>query len=254
MRTRLYILFFILFLGKINPLSAQKQIEGIVFDMDTKQRIAKVNIRNVSGGGEVFNNSKGEFQIKAKKGDILIASSKGFQGDKVKVEDSPVILFYLKRATIYLQEVTVKGRKTPEEILQQERENYNKAYRLADPGSVFSVGPTGAGVSINAIYSLFSREVKNAKRLTRLIENDYKENMIDYKFTEALVVKVTGLKDERLKDFMTQYRPSYFFVISATEYQMTTYIQSSYEQYISNPALKRLPLLPDITLDIKPYK
>jgi co-chaperonin GroES (HSP10) len=253
-RSSLYILCLLFFFGKSDFLFAQKQMEGIVFDGDTKQRIAKVRIINVNSGDEVYNNSKGEFSIQVKKGDVLIAASKGFHADTVTIDERPVLLFYLKRATIYLEEVSVMGRKTPEQILEQERENFNKAYRLADPGDVFSVGPTGAGVSINAIYSLFSREVKNAKRLTRIIENDYKENIIDYKFTETLVSKITGLQNEYLKDFMIQYRPSYYFVISASEYQMTAYIRSSYVQFTSNPALKRLPLLPEIKLDIEPYR
>ncbi|WP_270088819.1 hypothetical protein [Sphingobacterium sp. SYP-B4668] len=254
MRSSLYILFLLIFVGKNETLFAQKQVEGIVFDSDTKQRIAKVNITNINSEEEVYNNTRGEFSIRAKKGDVLIASSKGFHSDTLTMDDRPVLLFYLRRATIYLDEVSVMGRKTPEQVFKEERESFNKAYRLADPGSVFSVGPTGAGVSINAIYSLFSREVKNAKRLTRIIENDHKENIIDYKFTQALVSKITGLQDEYLKDFMVQYRPSYYFVISASEYQMTAYIRSSYEQFTSNPALKRLPLLPEIKLDIEPYK
>src|SRR5690606_39343391 len=89
------------------------------------------------------------------------------------------------------------------------------AYARGSPGSILSVAPTGAGVSIDALYKLISREGRNARRLQEIIEEDYRESVIDYRFTPELVSRATGLTGEALRDFMRQYRPSYLFVLSA---------------------------------------
>jgi hypothetical protein len=51
--------------------SQQKEVTGIVFDKDTKARIAKVNVLNITSGKSVYNTFKGEFNIAAQPGDVL---------------------------------------------------------------------------------------------------------------------------------------------------------------------------------------
>src|SRR5690606_71263 len=128
---------------------------------------------------------------------------------------------------IWLDEVSVVARRSPEERLQANKREYSTAYSKGDAGSIFSTAPTGAGLSISALYSLISREGKNSRRLQEIIERDYRESVIDYRFTPDLVSSVTGLKDDDLRDFMQQYRPSYYFVLSANDYNLVFYIRSS---------------------------
>lgn len=225
---------------------AQKRIEGIVSDFKTKQRISKVTIHNTRTKEEVFNNSKGEFSILAEKGDVLIANSREYFPDTLTVGTSPVILFHLKRESIYIDEVSVVAKKDPDEILKKARIDYEKAFRLSESGDLFSVGQNGAGLSINSIYSLFSREAKNAKRLKKLIESDYKDNVIDYKFSEQLVSRTTGLEGEELNKFRRIFKPSYFFIISCTQYELTNYIKDCYEKYQKNPSRFFIEPLPTI--------
>lgn len=232
--------------------SAQKNVEGIVSDLNTKQRIARVVIKNIRTNLSVFNNSKGEFSIFASQGDTLIASSKEYFADTVVVGHSAVVLFHLKRESIYIGEVAVYAKKDPDEILKSTRSEYEKAYRLSDPGDLFSVGQNGAGLSINSIYSLFSREAKNAKRLKKVIENDYKENVIDYKFSDELVSKTTGLTGEELAKFRRAFRPSYFFIVAASQYDLANYIKDSYRKYARNPSRYLIPSLPTINYNLVP--
>lgn len=240
------IVILLLFFAIVPTAIAQKKIEGIVSDFHTKQRISKVTIRNVRTNEEVYNNTKGEFSILAEKGDALIAISREYFPDTVVVSMSPVILFHLKRESIYIDEVSVVAKKDPDEILKKAKTDYEKAFRLSESGDLFSVGQNGAGLSINSIYSLFSREARNAKRLKKLIENDYKDNVIEYKFSTQLVSRTTGLTGDELDKFRRIFKPSYFFIISCTQYELTNYIKDCYQKYQKNPSRYFIEPLPTI--------
>ena len=234
------ILFCIFYSGL---LLAQQETDGIVYDQSTKQRIAKVYIYNTNSDTGVFSNLKGEFHLKVSSGDILVAAVEGYFPDTLTVRDEAAILIYLKRSSTLLKQVTIVARRSPEELLRERKEDYNTAYSKGDPGSLFSVGSTGAGLSIGALYSLLSKEGKNARYLQEIIERDYQNDIIDYRFTPELVKELTGLKDKDLDDFMMQYRPSYYFILASSDYSLALYIRSSYLDYRQNPHLRRLPPL-----------
>lgn len=227
-------------------------MEGIVFDKNTKQRLGNVKLANLRTGNVIYNNIKGEFDLQARIGDRIVAMSKGYFPDTLAVDDKGLLLFHLLRESIYIDEVQVLARKSPEEILKKAREDYNKAYRLAGYGDVFSVGPNGAGLSINSIYSLFSKEAKRARRLTKTIENDYKENVIDYKFTKELISKVTGLSFDESEKFRRIFRPSYFFILAASDYELTNYIKDCYSRYRLNPSQYFIEPFPTINYKLVP--
>lgn len=223
---------------------AQTPIQGIVFDTQTKQRISQVYVYNTANDEGGYNNTRGEFTIHASPGDILIAAAKGYHADTLVVSEKTIVLFHMERSTRWIDEVSVVARRSPEERLLANKREYSTAYSKGDAGSIFSVAPTGAGVSIDALYRLISREGKNSRRLQEIIEHDYRETVIDYRFTPDLVSSVTGLRGETLIDFMRQYRPSYFFVLSANDYNLAFYIRSSLVRYRQNPAALRLPPFP----------
>ena len=227
-----------------------KSIQGIVFDKHTGQRVGKVFLKNERTMENTYNNSRGEFVLDVEPGDLVIAEKEGFFVDTLNYTEQKIMLFYLEREAIYIPEVNVVARRSPEDILKRRREEFNKAYKLADPGSVFSVGPTGAGLSINSIYGLFSKEVKNAKRLTKTIQREYEENMVDYRFTPDLVSGLTGLTGEELRIFMSNYRPTYYFVSLASPYELSSYVKTKYEIFKLNPNLRFLPKLPQIELEV----
>src|SRR5690606_36591113 len=107
---------------------AQTTIEGIVFDTDTKQRISQVYVYNTANDNGGYNNTRGEFTIDASAGDILIAAPKGYSPDTLVVSDKKVVLFNMTRSTIWLDEVSVIARRSPEERFEENKREYSTAY------------------------------------------------------------------------------------------------------------------------------
>ena len=224
------------------------QIQGLVFDRDSKQRLTRVYIYNLRTNKGIFNNTKGEFKTTVRKGDTLIAALEGYSVDTATVQNQTTILFYLRRTSIRLKEVNVTDTvKSPQKQLEETKKEYKGIYRRGNSDDIFTTGGPdglgGAGLSIDALYSLLSKEGKNARYLQQIIERDYQQSIINYRFTKTLVTNTTGLTGEKLEDFMNQYRPSYYFILEANDYSLIKYIKDSYQQYLKNPAANRLPPL-----------
>jgi len=238
----------ILLLGPpIRLLGQSGAVQGIVFDKATGHRIGRVLVRNDRTKDNVYNNARGEFDLPMSLGDAVIAAREGYRTDTIVYQGQKVLLFYLERSAILIPEVDVFGRKSPESVLKERREEFGKAYKSADPGDLISSRPAGGvGLGIDYIYNLLSREGRNARRLTGIIRREYEDNVIDSKFTRDMVHNLTGLKGEHLDNFMSNYRPSYDFALTATPYELTSYIKSRYEIFKLNPNLRFLPKLPEI--------
>ena len=243
-----YWVILLLLGSSVNGVAQVKHIEGIVFDKETKERIAIVDIKNVTTGQSIYNNLKGEFNIEANDGDILIFSKQYYFSDTIKVLNHNSQAIYLKRSSIQLQQVNIRDSAvTPEQKLAATKRDYTKIYGVLSDKDLLSVSPgSGAGISIDALWNMFSREGKNAQHLRDEIQQDYYQNVIDYRFNRTLVNRITGLKDGQLTSFMQRYRPGYWFAANASEYDFDTYIKANYKRYLRRPRTYTLqPLVPE---------
>jgi len=238
-------IFLLLSIQICSALAQDRQVQGIVFDKDSKQRLTRVYIFNTRSGEGFYNTTKGEFKTNVREGDILVAALQGYGVDTISINKENTVLFYLRRNSIQLQEVIVKDSiKTPNQQLQATKQEYNTAYSKGNAGNLLTTGGSngggGAGLSINALYSLLSKEGRNARLLQKIIERDYRDAMIEYRFTASLINRVTGLSGNKLTDFKQQYKPGYYFIIEANDYELIEYIKRSYRSYLENPAAYRL--------------
>ena len=215
----------------------EREVEGIVYDKTSKERIAKVNILNKRTKQSVYNTLKAEFKINAVAGDLLIVNKQGYFSDTLQVGDSNTILIYLKPTAIQLRQVNiVDSALNPQKRYLATKQEYSKAYGSNAYRDPLTLTPgLGAGISIDAIWNAFSREGRNAARLQKVIERDFHENQIDYRFNKTLVGNITGLKDPQLSDFMQKYRPGYYMVMNASQYEFSTSIRDNVKRYLRNP-------------------
>lgn len=240
-------LMLVFLFGSIHTFAQDKQVEGIVFDKDSKERIARVGIINITTGVSFYNNLKGEFKVNASPGDKLVFAKQYYLNDTITVKNYDNLAIYLPRNSIMLHEVTIRDTlSTPLQRLMDTRRTYSKAYGSNAYSNPFSTVPGGgAGISLDAIYNALSRSGRNAQHLQGLIQQDYEQDVIDHRFNRGYVANITNLKGEELSEFMRRYRPSYYTVNADTEYEFITYIRTSLRRFLrSKKAHAQPPLKP----------
>ncbi|WP_432709331.1 hypothetical protein [Pedobacter sp.] len=238
-------LFFLFILLASSAFSQEKTFQGFVIDKSSKQRLAKVYIYNSRTDDGLFNTTKGEFTIRAKKGDTLFAALPGYAIDTMVYKGQNSVYFQLNPLSIRLREVKIVGSLiSPEEQKQKNLKEYKYALDQGSSKDLLNLGSNGVGLGIDAIYNLLSRKGANARRLQGILEKDYREQLIDYRFRPDYVQRTLGIKDFELEDFMQQYRPTYEFVLAASDYAFVVFIKNNYKAYKRNPAALRLQRLP----------
>ncbi|MCJ8210621.1 carboxypeptidase-like regulatory domain-containing protein [Mucilaginibacter sp. RS28] len=239
-----WIILILCFIG-LHTIAQPKTIDGIVFDKDSKERIAKVNVVNTRTGESVYNNLQAEFHIGAQPGDRLIFSKLNYFSDTLTVKGTGSLPVYLKPKSIMLNQVNVRDTlQSPQKRLLETKKDYSIIYGSIGNRDVLSVSPGGgAGLSIDGLYNMISRKGRNAEHLKEIIERDYHENIIDYRYTKTLVASVTGLREPQLTDFMRKYRPGYYQVVTASDYEFILSIKANYKRYIRNPRALSIPPL-----------
>jgi len=227
-----------------------KPVQGIVIDKETKQRLAKVYIYNIRTGDGLYNTTKGEFSTFAIPGDTLVAALSGYGVDTMVFKGQPAIYFQLKTLGIRLRDVVIqRQRLTPQQLYEKNVQEYRYQTMKGSSKDLLNLGNGGVGLGIDAIYNLLSKQGRNARHLQKVLEKDYREDLIDYRFNANLVRQVLGIKDDELTDFMQQYRPTYQFVLDATDYSFNQFIKNAYKSYRLNPKALQLPALPKITIE-----
>jgi hypothetical protein len=246
----LIVLTFLLGCFCCRVIAQEKNLEGIVFDKDTKFRLNRVNIYNQSSQRAVYNNTKAEFSISAKKGDVLITSLLGHKSDTLILGNQNSIIIYLKRLAIPLAQVTVRDTVLSAQAkYEATKKEFREIYRLGNDEDILSIGPSGAGLSIDALWSAFSKEGRNARQLIQVMQRDYQNEVIDQRFNAKIVKRETGLSGDKLYRFLQNYRPSYFFAIKASEYEFLNYIKTAYNRFKNNPYYDNFSLLKPIPLN-----
>jgi hypothetical protein len=227
------------------PVPSDGTIEGIIFDHDTKDRVARTIIFNITTKKFWYNNLKGEFKVDANPGDKLVFSKQDYLPDTVLIKNNANIAVYLQRTAIMLHEVTINDSlHTPLQRLAATKKEYNKAYGSSAYSDPFSSIPGGgAGISIDAIYNSLSKSGRDAEHLRGLIQQDYEQNVIDYRFNKSYVSNITKLKGQDLADFMIKYRPSYYLVTTDSEYEFISYVRTSFKRYQRNKRVFSQPPL-----------
>ncbi|TWR29872.1 hypothetical protein FPZ43_08455 [Mucilaginibacter pallidiroseus] len=228
----------------------QRTIGGVVADKNSEGRIARVNILNTNTKKSVYNNLKGEFKIDASIGDVLIFTQKEHYPDTIKVANFSALAIYMRPLAIQLKQVTVRDTVlTPEKRLAMIKSAYSKIYG-PNPSALVASPGAGVGIGIDALYNAFSRSGRNAEHLRQVIDWDYRQTVIDYRFNKSFVASVTKLKDPQLTDFMQKYRPSYEQVTEAGEYEFIATIRRNHRRYVRNKSSFELtPLITPPPLD-----
>jgi hypothetical protein len=241
------LVFFFFILVSIKLLAQETSVAGIIFDTDSKGRLSRVNILNLTTGTSTYNNINGVFNIDARPGDKLVFSQVEHFADTVLIKSYIPLAIYMRRIAIQLKQVNIfDSLPDPQKRLAARKRDNSRIYGFGNK-DMFSLTPgIGVGLSIDAIYDSFSKRGRNAAHLRETIEGDYRDDVVDYRFNKGLVSRITGLKGFDLVDFMAKYRPGYYFLTNASEYEFITTIKNNLKRYRRNPLAHRVaPLTSD---------
>lgn len=228
-RTTLKSLFiFTAFLAFAFSASAQEdfKLNGVIMVKGSTTRVALAEITNLRTKFTVGSNDLGLFQIKASVGDTLLIIKRTFSDVQQVVLSNRDMIVYVDMGTT-LSEVNIRGQSKKSE-LDQIKQDYR------DKGSFYAGKPPLLSyifAPITALYELFGKTPKNARRFGKFYNTELQQTTIDGFFNETLIQKNTELSGKELENFMLNYRPDYSKSKNWTEYDAVKYIKDSYKQY-----------------------
>ncbi|RZK54496.1 MAG: hypothetical protein EOO91_15815 [Pedobacter sp.] len=224
-------LFFlgILLLISISSAKAQQEFmqNGAVLENGSKIRIALAEITNLRNGYSVGSNDMGLFSIKSAIGDTLVIVKRGFNDLRVVVSSTKDIVLQLNRGGTMLSEVVIngQGKKQALDAIKRDFKDKGSFYGGKPPLLSYVLSP------LTAIYELFGRTPKNARRFNKMYVSELQDSHIDQLFNKTTINKETGLTGKELEDFMVNYRPDYEKAKNWTYYDSTKWIKDSFKNY-----------------------
>jgi hypothetical protein len=219
-------------------ISAQpyRTIKGHLTDSATREPIALASVKNNTSGVTVMTNSKGYFSLPIAAGQLLSFAAVGYHFDTVYYTGT-----LLLKDTLELQlsalvisslgNVTVSSRgwsRYQIDSLQRQQDFFQAMGR--SPLPTLSQSNSGAGIALN--IDRFSKREKRKRNAIRFFDDYEKEAYINYRYTPEMVTKYTGLKDEKLQEFMGKSRPSWEWLRKhPSETDMAYYINEQLKKY-----------------------
>ncbi len=222
------LIFFALFLTYSSFASAQQDfmLNGVVMESGSTTRVALAEITNKRTKFTVGSNDLGLFQIKAVVGDTLVVIKRAFADREIVVLSNRDMIVYLNRGTM-LSQVDIRGQSKKMEMddIKQDFRDKGVYHEGKPPFLSYLFTP------LTAIYELFGKTPKNARRFGKYYHTEMQQTTIDGFFNETLIQKNTELKGKELENFMLNYRPDYEKSKNWTEYDAVKYIRDTYKQY-----------------------
>lgn len=215
-------------------------ISGLVLEKGTSTRISDANVVNQRTKQIVRSNSYGVFNIEVNVGDTITISKVGYGPVKTRINTLEDILVDLQEGNRI--ETVVVTRSTKEMEMKEMLNDYESK-------GVYNGGQNKFGTYVSspatALYNLFGKEAKNAKRFEKFMNQELEETKVDRIFNKTIVAKLTHLEGEELQSFMDIYRPSYATASRWGQYDLMNYINSSFKTWNAQgrPKSQRLPKL-----------
>lgn len=239
--------FIYLFVLAFSGFSQEKSVYGKVIDSSTKKGISTLNVLNKRSNQIVATNDTGDFYIRAMAGDSIIITSFGYNRKGILwdgKERNPV--FEVKLQPFMLQELVVKDKKLSD--LHKEIQDFlanpndSKAIRNEILKSMLNTNTSqpGIGISIDALYDMFSKEGKMNRKLADMQFQDAKSFYADLKYNKQVVAQITHLQEEDLADFMVFCKPTQDFILNATDYELTFKILKCLGDFRNTRIIRRL--------------
>jgi uncharacterized protein YxeA len=209
-------------------LAQEKSIYGNVTDPYTKKGVAAISLLNTRSGQVVATNDKGDFYIRAVAGDSVLIQSFGYERKGILFDGkNKNVQILAKQQAIVLQELVVQEQSIQElnkeirEFLNNPQDSKAIKNEILKRMLNTQTSQPGIGISIDALYDLYSKEGKMKRKLAELSTQDARKFYVGLKYNKNKVASITKLDEDDLDLFMKFCKPNDDFILLATDYELT---------------------------------
>lgn len=232
--TTLFIFICLFTYGQDNTL----EIIGEITNSETQEAIPYVHVFNLNTKQGTASNTEGRFWINMTPGDTLAFSAIGFQAYQFIINenittDKLVVSIELSPSTLELEAVKVFAFRDEyalkRALIETEVPIETEETGLKIPGVKASRRPVeGGGIAmggpLTAIGNLFSKEVKEKKKMAKITKEYDLYKSVSNKYNKKIVMDITGLPEDKVEDFMEFCKMDEGYLKKATEYEIAVVI------------------------------
>lgn len=191
---------------------AQVTLTGTVVDKENGLVLPYASITNKTTGRRAYSDKGGFYKISAKKGDMVVFGFLGYNPDSLVVSaenGTETREIHLVVESRQLHGVEVSTKFTPYQLDSINRRD-QFGYILDNPNKPLAGGstPVGAGIVFSP-FTRYSRKEKQKREFKKIYAKAEKDKYIDSRFTPLFVSRVTTLKGDSLRLFMSENYPDY---------------------------------------------
>ncbi|MDP5122035.1 MAG: carboxypeptidase-like regulatory domain-containing protein [Spirosomaceae bacterium] len=220
---------------------AQKErtVYGKVIDVENGKPINSVTVVNQRSKQRAVSNERGDFFIWAIAGDSIKTVAIGYVGEGIKYDgtsNKPTIT--MKIDAIALAEVVITEKRN--ENLQAEIAAF-----LKNPGGAKgmreeimknmiqtqNLSQPGIGISIDALYDMFSKQGKSRQKVAELEMLDAKKFYAELRYNKRWVNYLTKLEGDELDVFMKFCPMTDDYILRASDYDLTYEVFKCFRQF-----------------------
>jgi hypothetical protein len=238
LKTKLYC--FILALSSfVFQTKGQLVISGTVYDSSRIYTIPDVSVYS-TGGAFTKSDSIGNYKINVTEKDSLFFFFNNKPTPKYPVKTIAdyrqfdiSLRVRVKDKYKPLKEVIVYSNSHRTDSLEN-RENFASIFNFTKPGLHANMVPGSptVGFDLDQIINFFHfRHNKYMLLLQERLEDQEKDNYINYRFNSLLIKRMTGLDGVMLEKYKKLYRPTYQFVTTAPILDFYQYIINTSKQF-----------------------
>lgn len=231
---KLLLLLSLLILTNVNA-QKNKPLIGYLRDSITHAPVVLASISNNNSGQIVMTGNTGRFKLNVKPNDIISFAAVGYHFDTVQLTrnflEKDSIDLFVSPLSHDLGNVTVTSKgMSAYQMDSLERRNDLLHDMVSYKKPTFALSNSGAGLGIS--IDRFSKHEKSKRRALDFFEKNEKEAYINYRYSQQLVAESTGFKDDTLRQFMQQSRPSYEWLRSnPSDEDIRYYINGQLKQF-----------------------
>lgn len=221
---------------------SQLTITGTIYDSTKTIGVKNVLVQS-TGGTHTLTDSNGRYSIVTSDRDSLLfiydnKPTVQFAVSKIPDISSFDISLHIRVTEKFktMKEVKVYAKNYRQDSIEN-RAHYAKVFNYQKPGiSVNTNSYSGAaGADLNELINIFRfKRNKQLRRMQLRLEEEEKENYINYRFNKTSVRRITRLTGIDLDLFMKAYRPDFEFTATSDVAEFYQYILNASYEYKLN--------------------